>query len=415
MEKIRTKSDDKMYNLGLGHTQVISDICFESAEKDYVFDIEGKRYVDFNGTLNLPLGHETELISSVLKKKYPLNAVSYATVPKYELCKKLSKLFPEYTAFQFYSAGTEANEGAMRYAMAITGKDGFGAFRTNYHGRTRATVSLCNMKPYNGKRLAEYFRISFPYDSAPNQIVKEVRKTQKDVLKELEALLCTDYKYNCAGFFYEPIQGKAVNIPPVQFYKKVQEICNAHQVLMIADEYLTSMRCGSYSLSKELGIEPDIMTVGKCLGNGVPFAVLMCHKKYTEKVWEVKGSTTFGGNPVSCATVLKNIEYIEKNHLMERVVNVIEKNFIEIMSDLIEIKEIAKISAKGGLLGIEFDNKETCINIAKSCLEEGILVSCINKNIRITPSFVIDEKLLKNSLIRIKEIIIKYSMEKENG
>lgn len=403
-----------MYNYGTDHTQTIADICFVRAEGDYIFDLSEKRYIDFNGTLNLPFGHDRELILQTFNEALPLNAVSYATVPRYELCRKLSELFPNYTAFQFYSAGTEANEGAMRYAMAITGKDGFCAFHTNYHGRTRATASLCNMKDYNGKRLPEYFRINFPYTKTPNQFIKSGFERTEDIYRDLEEHLNLDYRYNCAGLFYEPIQGKSVNIPPSHFYKKIQAVCSKHEVLLIADEYLTALRCGAYSLSEQYGIEPDIMTIGKCLGNGIPFAVLMCHKRHAEKVWRVKGSTTFGGNPFACSVVLKNLIYLEKQQLLKRICCTIEKNFLEIMNDLIVDPLVMRISGKGALLGIEMKDKKNCLEIGKRCLEEGIVVSCIKNTIRIAPSFTIDEEILKNALFTVKEIILRVSMGQEN-
>lgn len=389
------------YNRGSGHTQIISDLCFVSGSGDYLVDKYGGKYIDFNGTLNLPLGHTYDHIIKAQERGLPLNSVSYSSSARDELCSLLKKIFPQYTAFQFYSAGTEANEGAIRYATAITGKDGFASFRDSYHGRTRATVSLCNMDNYNGERLPGYFRVPYPTVDNPDMADVSLEILNETVLK--------DQGSKCAGVFIEPIQGKTVRILPDGFLKKLYKgICKPNNLLLIADEYLTSMRTGTFSECINQGVEPDIMTIGKCLGNGIPFAVLMCHERHAHKVWEVKGSTTFGGNPLACASVLNNMETIRSQQLMNNT-NKIEKIFMETMQSLKLLKTVKRVSAKGALAAIEFSQRDLCLKIGENALAEGILVSCIGYCIRITPSFTIDEKIYTNALLKLYEIILLLS------
>lgn len=385
------------YNHGLGHTQTITDICFEKAERDVIIDTDGEKYIDLNGTLNLPLGHSWDNVIKVLQNNIPLNAVSYATDVRLQLCQKLKELFPEYGSFQFYSAGTEANEGAIRYAIAITGRDGFASFRKSYHGRTRGTVSMCNMKDYHGNRLPGYFRVDYP--------ASEVDADR--VLKELKDIILMEHRRTTAGIFIEPIQGKTVIIPPKGFLKRLKrEICDPYGILLIADEYLTAMRTGAYSICMEEDVYPDIITIGKCLGNGIPLAVLMCHNQYSEQVARVKGSTTFGGNPLSCAVTLENLKIIENDNLLKRTRTVIEKIFFEKTAVLDGCPLVKGCRAKGALLGIELIDKATCIEISKRILDAGVLVSCIGSVIRITPSFVIAEKVFKDALETICDQIL---------
>ena len=386
----------QLYNHGSGHTQTIASLCFCGAEGDYIYDTDGGRYVDFNGTLNLPLGHSWSNARRVMAENIPLNAVSYATTSRLELCKLLESLFPSYTAFQFYSAGTEANEGAIRYAIAITGKDSFASFRKSYHGRTRATVSMCNMKDYNGNRLPGYFRVIYPSTE------EEARRA----LADLDEMIRMDYGRNCAGVFLEPVQGKTVVEPPSGFLCQLKEkICDKYGLMLIADEYLTSMRSGTFSVCMEQGVEPDIMTIGKCLGNGIPFAVLLCHKKHADRVWHIKGSTTFGGNPFACATVAANLKQIMGQNLLNRTVDTIERIFREETRGLESCPIVQGVRAKGALLGIEFKNKALCMSVSQRCLRSHILVSCIGPVIRITPSFTIDETLFAESLRTICGLI----------
>lgn len=383
------RQEKLLYNHGLGHTQTIEDLCFREAWGDRITDMDGVSYIDLNGTLNLPLGHSWELARKVLQTNLPLNAVSYATCERLELCQKLAELFPQYGSFQFYSAGTEANEGAIRYAIAITGKDGFASFRKSYHGRTRATVSLCNMKEYNGRRLPSYYRVNYPSSE----------EEEERVFRELQDMIQMEHSRTTAGVFVEPIQGKTVAIPPKDFLRRLKEaICEPNHLLLIADEYLTSMRCGVYSVCISQGVYPDILTIGKCLGNGIPLAVMMCRKEYAENVKLVKGSTTFGGNPFSCRMGLENLKKIQQDHLMERTVRVIERIFYE-ETKVLEASSLVKACrAKGALLGIEVKDKLACIAVSRRCLKEGVLVSCIGSVIRITPSFVIEEALLRKAL-----------------
>ena len=381
--------EKKYYNHGLGHTQTIRDICFRKAEGDFIEDVDGNRYIDMNGTLNLPLGHSWENARKVMQNNIPLNAVSYATLERLNLCMRLKEIFPEYGSFQFYSAGTEANEGAIRYAIAITNKDGFASFRKSYHGRTRATVSMCNMKDYHGNRLPGYFRVDYP-------------RTQEDadrVIRELKDMISMEFRRTTAAVFIEPIQGKTVVIPPDGFLKRLKaEICEPNNILLIADEYLTSMRTGTYSVCIEQGVLPDIFTIGKCLGNGIPLAVLMCRNKYADKVAAVKGSTTFGGNPFACGVALENLRQILEERLLERTRDTIEKVFYEETECLRGYRTVRECRAAGALLGIELVNKPTCIRMSRKCLEAGILVSCIGNVIRITPAFNIDEEVFRKAL-----------------
>jgi len=381
--------EKKLYNYGFGHTQTIADLCFETAEGDYIYDTDGVRYVDLNGTLNLPLGHNWENAKKVLELGLPLNAVSYATRDRLALCQELEQLFPGYGSFQFYSAGTEANEGAIRYAIAITGRDGFASFRKSYHGRTRATVSLCNMKSYNGNRLPGYYRVDYPTTPEEADLV----------LKELETMIQMDYSRTTAGVFLEPVQGKTVVIPPAGFLHRLRkEICDRFGLMLIADEYLTSMRTGVYSVCLSEDVTPDIFTIGKCLGNGIPFAVLLCKKEYSKQVGNVKGSTTFGGNPFACRVSLENLRQIQSKGLIERTVQVVENIFREETTVLANCSIVTECRAKGALLGIAFTDKTTCIAVAERCLRAGVLASCIGTVLRITPSFTIDAEVLRQAL-----------------
>lgn len=392
------RMEKKYYNHGLGHTQTIVDICFEKAEGDLIYDTDGKKYTDFNGTLNLPLGHSWDNVRKVLENDLPVNAVSYATIPRLKLCKKIKSIFPEYGSFQFYSAGTEANEGAIRYAIAITGRDGFAAFRKSYHGRTRGTVSLCNMKDYHGNRLPGYFRVDYP-----NSELESER-----IIKELKDMILMEHRRTTAGIFIEPIQGKTVIIPPIGFLKKLKkEICEPYGILLIADEYLTSMRTGVYSICVEEGVYPDIIVIGKCLGNGVPLAVMMCLDKYADEVASVKGSTTFGGNPLACAVALRNLNDMDEQKLLERSRSIIERIFVEETEVLKNCHWVKECRACGALLGIELIDKQTCIKMSKRILEAGILVSCIGSVIRITPSLVIDDQTFRNAIKTICRELIR--------
>ena len=389
--------EKELYNHGLGHTQTIADICFEKANGDLIYDTDGKQFIDLNGTLNLPFGHSWDCVKNILENNIPMNAVSYATTARLELCKKLKEIFPKYCSFQFYSAGTEANEGSIRYAIAITGKDGFASFRNSYHGRTRGTVSMCNMKDYHGNRLPGYFRVDYPTSDVDAE----------RVLKELKSIIMMEHKRTTAGIFVEPIQGKTVVIPPKGFLKRLKdEICEPLGVLLIADEYLTSMRTGTYSVCMEEGVYPDIISIGKCLGNGIPLAVLMCLEKNKDAVAEVKGSTTFGGNPLSCAVAIANLNRIEEEKLLDRTRNTIERIFREETKCLESCGLVKECRASGALLGIELINKKTCIMMSKRILEAGVLVSCIGTVIRITPSFVINEQMFRDAIKTICTVLM---------
>ncbi len=279
---------------------------FVRGEMQYLYDAQGKQYLDFfSGVSVMNCGHcNPYILDRVTAQLHTLQHVTniYLTQPVVELAQMLAQVMPGNLHRSFFCmSGSEANEGAMLLAHIYTGKKKFIALNNSLHGRTFLTMAATGIPMWRG-------------DPFLGQDVYFVSNNLEDSIKEIEDILNKDS--DIAAFLFEPIQGNGgIITPPDWYFARVQELTQKHGVLLICDEVQTGFaRTGKMFAIEHYGIVPDILTMSKALGNGIPIAAFSTTKEIGER-FTTPSASTLGGNPVACASAMAVLSYIQQNDL----------------------------------------------------------------------------------------------------
>ncbi|MCC6904704.1 MAG: aspartate aminotransferase family protein [Anaerolineae bacterium] len=298
-------------------------VIVDHAKDQYLWDIEGNQYLDFfGGVLTVSIGHAndevTERTIEQLKRAQHTSTLFINPI-MVDVAEKVAELTPGRLQKCFFtSSGSEANETAVVAARMYTGQKDIITMRHAYSGRTQAAMSLTAHGTWRmGGVFDPYIRhIRNPYMyRAPFEMTED--EMVEIVVKDLEETIATLTNGKIAAFMAEPIQGVGGFItPPKNFFKRIAEVVRAAGGLMIIDEVQTGWgrTGGKWFGIEHWGIEPDIMTFAKGMGNGIPIGATIATPEVADAYL---GATfaTFGGNPVTMAAVMAVIEYIEKHNL----------------------------------------------------------------------------------------------------
>jgi len=294
------------------------------AENAELWDVEGKRYIDFAGGIAvLNTGHRhPKVIEAAKAQEDHFTHTSFQVIP-YEpyiaLAEKLNALAPGDFAKKslLVTTGAEAVENAVKIARAATGRPGVIAFTAGYHGRTLLTLGLTGkVSPYK-KDVAPFpgdiFRVPFP-------TVRD-KITVEDSIRALEMLFLTDAQPDrVAAIILEPVLGEGGYHPvPVELWQALRAICDRHGILLIADEIQSGFgRTGTWFAVEHSGVVPDLITVAKSMAGGYPIAGVVGRAEVMDAMAPGGLGGTYGGNPVACAAALAAIEAIEAEGLLAR-------------------------------------------------------------------------------------------------
>ena len=340
-----------------------SPYLIEVSEADgiYIKDTFGKPYMDMiAGVAVNNIGHRHPKVVSALKKqidKY-LHVMVYGEYIQEEplrFSKRLVSLLPNnLNSVYTVNSGTEANEAALKLVKRVTGRSELVSFKGSYHGSSHGSLSVSGNET---KKVA--FR----------PLLTDVRFLKFGSIEELNNITC-----NTAGVIIETIQGDAgVRIPSLEFLKALRKRCNEVGALLIFDE----IQCGIGRTGKMFGFEhfnvvPDVLTLGKAIGGGMPIGVLVSSQEYLDKFTYnpmLGHITTFGGNPVVCAAANACLEVMTSEidfHEVERLGALLE----EIVSQDDEIKEVRR---KGMMFAFDMESFERVERVVKCCLEKGLI------------------------------------------
>lgn len=365
----------------------------EEAEGVFIKDKSGKIYMDMiAGVAVNNIGHRHPKVVSAIKNqvdKY-LHVMVYGEYVQDEpllFSKRLVELLPDnLNSVYAVNSGTEANEAALKLVKRVTGRTEIVSFRGAYHGSTHGSLSVSGNET---KKIA--FRPLLP----------DVRFLEFDNLEELNKITC-----NTAGVIIETIQGDAgVRIPSLLFIKALRERCNEVGALLIFDE----IQCGIGRTGKIFGFEhfnviPDVLTLGKAIGGGMPIGVLVSSKEYLDKFTYnpmLGHITTFGGHPVVCAAA---------NACLEVLTSEIDFNEVERLGALLESivsqnDEIIEVRRKGMMFAFDMESFERVERVVKKCLEKGLISFWFLSHpysFRLSPPLTISEE----EIIKAGEIIV---------
>ncbi len=360
-----------------------------------VWDTEGKGYLDFvAGSAVNSLGHCHPVVTKALTEQAQIlihTSNLFYTVPQVQLAELLVDNSCLDRVF-FCNSGAEANEGAIKLARRygkLRLKGAYGIITTygSFHGRTLATVAATGQDKFQQ-----------PYIPLPDGFVH----VDYDSVEAIKAVTTSQ---TCA-VMVEPIQGEGgVNVPDDSYLKKVRTWCDEKGILLILDEIQTGLgRIGSLFGYEQYGVEPDIMTLAKGLGSGVPIGAFLA-KERTSVFAPGEHGSTFGGNPLVCAAGLATLKFIIDNDIPAKVKKM-EQYFIAGLEKLkAKFSFITEIRGRGLLLALGLTD-----NIAEelvlACLKEGLLVNPVKPNaLRFMPPLIITEKDVDEAL-GILEIVL---------
>ena len=365
------------------HTYNRYQIVFEKGEGVYLYDLNGKKYLDFcAGIAVFALGYKNEAYNQALKDqidKVIHTSNYYYNVPAVEAAKKLQQVSGMDRVF-FTNSGAEAVEGAIKAARKYGYlKDGqtdheIIAMEHSFHGRTMGALSITGNPKYR---------------EAFQPMIGNIRFA---TLNDFESVLNQVTDKTCAIIF-ETVQGEG-GIHPVteEFIRRVKQLCEERDILLILDEIQCGMgRTGSMFAWQKYGVKPDIMTTAKALGCGVPVGAFLITEKVAQNSL-VPGDhgTTYGGNPLAASAINKVLDLFEENHIIENV-NTVGKYLEKRLDELVEKYDFIETRRGCGLMqGLVF----TCpaAPYIQKALDAGLVLINAGANIiRFIPPLIINE------------------------
>jgi acetylornithine/N-succinyldiaminopimelate aminotransferase len=362
-------------------------MVIESGKGATVKDYTGKEYIDcVAGIAVNAVGYSHPVVLKALKEQAEkLMHVSnlYYTEPQVRLAEKLSEISGMAKSF-FCNSGAESVEAALKLAIKATGKRKFIAAEGSFHGRTLGSLSTTF-----GTRLRGVF------EPLLLRSVEFVRYNDATAIRDaIDA--------DTAAVILEPIQGESgVIVPSDGYLKAVREICDAKGVLFILDEIQTGFgRTGKWFCKEHEDVEPDIMSLAKAMGAGFPIGAMLAREGIEFETSE--HGSTFGGNPLACATALAAINVIEAEKLVQRSRELGEYFISEVGIGSHPI--VKELRGKGLMIAIELT--KPCAEIVADALERGILINCTSNNIiRLVPPLVISKGEIDEVISVLREII----------
>lgn len=364
-------------------------IALTHGEGVVIWDADGNEYIDFFAGIAVnALGQShPKIIETIQKQAEKLIHVSnvYYTEEQVKLARKLAEI----TIFDrvFYAnSGAEANEGAIKLARKFTGKGEIIATNNSFHGRTLVTVTATGQDKYKEpfKPLPPGFK-HVPYGDS-----------------EAIANAISD---DTAGVLVEAIQGEGgVVVPPENYLKEIEAICNEKGVLFILDEVQTGFgRTGEMFVYELYGIKPDIMTIAKALGSGYPIGGILARGDVATAFDYGDHGATFGGNPLGCAVAMTVIDTIKDENLLEN-----SKTVGKYLKDkLIQLGEkydcITDVRGFGLFLAIELDRESA--EFANKMREKGFLINSTAGNVlRFAPPLIITTGHVDQMIVALDKV-----------
>lgn len=357
------------------------------AEGSYMYDPDGKSYLDLISGISVSsIGHRHPRVVEAIKHQvdqymHLMVYGEYIQTPQVVLAAKLAELLGEgLESTYFVNSGSEANEGAMKLAKRATGRAEIISMDKAYHGSTQGVLSIIG---------DEDFKRGF------RPLLPGTRSIKFNSIEDLEQI-----STQTAAVIVEPVQGEAGYIPPSQEYlAAMRKKCNEVGALLIFDEVQCGFgRTGKMFAHQHYGIKPDIITLAKGMGGGMPIGAfiasrqLMAHLKDNPILGHI---TTFGGHPVSCAASLACVNVIVDEKLVEGV-----KAKEQLFRELLVHPKIKEVRGKGLMLAVQLDTFENVQKVIDHCLKNGVVsdwfLFCDNA-IRLSPPLNIAEGDIKKA------------------
>jgi len=360
-------------------------VTFVQGQGVWLTDTDGKRYLDaVAGVAVCSLGHAHPAVTQALCEqagKLVHTSNLYSIAHQQQLGEQLVQLAGLDRVF-FANSGAEANEAAIKLAR-------------RFHGRTMATLTATGSRKVQAgfEPLVPGF-VRVPYGDM--EALETAAANNPDIVAVL----------------VEPVQGEGgVKIPPADYLQKIRALCDAQDWLMMLDEIQTGMgRTGKLFAFQHAGITPDVMTLAKALGNGVPIGACLAKGEAAELFGPGNHGSTFGGNPLACAAALSVLETMAETRLWEQAARLGEQLLAGFESSLAEQAGVTEIRGMGAMIGIELDRP--CGELVGRALAQGLLINVTADTVvRLLPPLVMNTEEADQLIRELSQLIVQFLSE----
>lgn len=386
MDKKQLIADDKDF---IASTYARFDVAFKEGSGSKIYDTEGKEYIDCASGIGVNIFGVNDavwknaVIDQINKIQHVCNL--YYSQPQVELAKAICEKTGACNVF-FANSGAEANEcaikAARKYGNVRYGKNEIITLRNSFHGRTLATLTATGQDHFH--KYYDPFVSGFKY----------AEPTMDGIIS------C--YTDKTCAVMIECIQGESgVNVLDRQFVVDLEKFCKERDILLICDEVQSGNgRTGYMYAYQAFGINPDIVTTAKGIGGGLPLGVCMMFDKCKDVFSYGDHGSTFGGNPIACAGALSIVNRLTDSLLLE-----VQGKGAYLKANIEHIKNVKSVSGMGLMIGIETDKNSK--EIAKNCLEKGLIVLTAHDKVRLLPPLNIKKDEMDQAIKILNEVIGK--------
>ncbi len=380
-------------------------VCFQRGEGAYLFDLEGNRYLDaLSGIAVCGLGHAHPAVSEAIcsqARRLLHTSNLYHIALQEELATELCRVAAMDRAF-FSNSGAEANEAALKMARLYGHQQGIVTPQVivtegSFHGRTMATLTATG----NRKIQAGFEPLVPGFLRAPFDDLEAIRTIARNSPSTVAVLV-------------EPITGEGgIRIPGKDYLSELRRLCDQNDWLLILDEVQTGMgRTGRWFAHQHAGIKPDVITLAKGLGNGVPIGACLAQGAAASIFKPGNHGSTFGGNPLSASAALATLRTLEQDGLVERA-----EKLGSLMLELFEqrlggLQGVVSIRGKGLMLGIELDRP--CGELMQRALQHHLLINVTAETVvRLLPPLILSKTQAEFVVSTVSELVETFLDEEQ--
>jgi acetylornithine/succinyldiaminopimelate/putrescine aminotransferase len=382
-------------NLFLQHVAQTSDIPpmleIKKAEGVYITDIHNKKYLDLiSGIAVSNTGHcHPKVVKAIQEQAETYMHVmvygEFVQSPQVLYAEKLVSLLPKHlNSVYFVNSGNEANDGAVKLAKRATGRTEIIYFENAYHGSGQGSLSLMG---------SEYFKQAY------RPLVPGSKMIRYNHFDDLNKISC-----RTAAVIFETIQGESgATVPDLDYVKALRKKCDETGTLLIMDEIQCGFgRTGKLFAFEHFGISPDILTIAKGMGGGLPIGAFIASRELMSKLMQdpfLGHITTFGGNAVCCAAALANLNVL----LDEKLIDTVSEK-AELFKSFLKHPNIIKVNGIGLMMSIKINASIHILNLVNKCYENGIITDWFlfaDDCLRIAPPLVISKEQIEEACQKI--------------
>ncbi len=408
-----------------GFVKSVAPIVIDKASGAVVTDINGREYLDcFAGISVVNAGHCNPQVIAAAKaqmdKLVHCSSYLYHVQPVADLAEKIAHIAPRGLTKTFFgNGGAEAIEGAMKLARLYSGKHEFISLYGSFHGRSWGALSVTGN--YARKKKGGPYGAGVSFAPAPyvyrSLWPDDPEAVGRHCAQAIDEIVRFATSNDVAAFIAEPVMGEGgIIVPPPNYFKEVKKVLDHYGILFIADEVQCGFaRTGKMFAIEYYGVEPDILVTAKGIADGFPLSAFTTRPEIASAYKPGDHLSTFGGNPVSCAAALANIDFMEKENLAAKTVETGNYAMAKLRALQKEHSLIGDVRGLGLMIGVELikDRKKTpapaeAEAVRDHCLQRGLLVGVggVNGNvIRFQPPLIISKQQIDQAINIFAEVL----------